>query len=66
MNIFAWFCMDFFIQVLNEIGCTYNHLLSPEATLHSTVDIAFGQLTDELSTNCKQCFEALKEDSYVS
>ncbi len=53
-------------QVLTEIACTYSRLLSPDVTLHSTVDVAFGQLIDELSANCKQSLEALKEESYVS
>ena len=35
-------------------------------TLHSVVDIAFGQLSDELFSNCKQCVETLAEENYVS
>ena len=56
----------FLLQVLNEISCVYKHMLSPDVTLHSVVDIAFGQLTDELFSNCKQCVETLAEENYAS
>ncbi|XP_011408151.1 PREDICTED: cohesin subunit SA-1 [Amphimedon queenslandica] len=35
-------------EVLNEISTCYCHLLDPDFTLHSVVDLSFNQLVDEL------------------
>jgi hypothetical protein len=50
-------------EVLDEISCTYRHLLDAEFTLHSIVDVSFSQLVDDLYANITDGLELLKEQS---